>query len=102
MKQLLTERHYHVDGTWYEPKKFLKSFKSVVRAEYLETTSSAGDWSGYILQKILGKFYLILFWQTNSFPYSGFDIDTDCRCYVFGNEPTKKECDEVMWADANL
>jgi hypothetical protein len=31
----------------------------------VETTSSAGDWSGYIVQKINGTFYLIPFWQEN-------------------------------------
>lgn len=99
MKQLLLKRKYHVNGTWYAPTKFLESFKSVVRAEHLEQTSSAGDWTGYILQKVLGRFYLIFFWQINSYPNDGFDVFTD-DSYVIpfdGKEPTRKECEEIMW-----
>lgn len=77
MKNLLLKRNYHVDGTWYAPQQFLESYKSVVKTEYLEQTSSAGDWSGYILQKIGKTFHVILFWQSNSYPNKGFDVTTD-------------------------
>lgn len=107
MKQLLLNRKYHVDGTWYEPAKFLENkFKSVVRTEYTETSSSAGDWTGYLVQKLHGRWYVILFWQTNSYPASGFDIETDSMEYfsfdrdaIEGDVPTKDELDEMMWLD---
>ena len=104
MKNLLLGRSYHVDGTWYEPQKFLENFKSVVRADYLETTSSAGDWTGYILQKIGKVFHIILFWQTNSYPNSGFDVVTDANeMYSFsGEEPTKDELEEMIWSISNF
>ena len=61
MKNLLLKRNYHVDGTWYVPQEFLESYKSVVKTGLLDQTSSAGDWSGYILQKIGETFHVILF-----------------------------------------
>ena len=104
MKSLLLGRNYHVDGKWFEPQKFLENFKSVVRAEYLNQTSSAGDWTGYILQKIGKTFHIILFWQTNSYPASGFDIATDANeMYSFtGEEPTKEELEEMIWSISNF
>lgn len=104
MNNLLLGRNYHVDGTWYAPQKFLESFKSVLFAEYTETTSSAGDWTGYILQKIGKTFYVILFWQTNSYPNSGFDIVTDENYYYAfnGETPTKEEVDELLWSIENF
>lgn len=104
MKNLLLNRNFHVDGTWYEPQEFLMNFKSVVRAEYLDTTSSSGDWTGYILQKFGKNFYIILFWQTNSYPDSGFDIVTDAHeMYAFsGKEPTRKELEDLIWMVENF
>lgn len=99
MNNLLTNRQYHVEGTWYAPQEFLQSFKSVARVEYTEQTSSAGDWTGYFLQKRLNTYHIILFWQTNSFPASGFDITTDSHPYFsfIGEEPTKEEIDDILW-----
>lgn len=105
MNNLLLKRSYHVDGTWYAPQKFFEAnFKSVVRAEYLDTTSSSGDWTGYILQKIGKVFHIILFWQTNSHPHSGFDVMTDANAmYSFsGEEPTKKELEYMIWNISNF
>ena len=84
MNNLLLGRNYHVDGTWYAPQKFLESFKSVVFVEYTETTSSAGDWTGY--------------------PNSGFDIVTDENYYYAfnGETPTKEEVDELLWCLENF
>lgn len=105
MKQLLTNRKWHIDGRWYEPQEFLQKFKSVVRAEYLDMSSSAGDWYGYFLQKLFGKYYLIIFWQTNSYPDKGFDLMTDNDFTVgFDNdkEPTKEELDKIACEIANF
>lgn len=61
---LLLNREYNVQGTWYKPSDFLyENFKSVVRVELIDTTSSAGDWSGMIVQKINKTYYLIIFTQ---------------------------------------
>ena len=49
---LLLNREYVVEGNWYAPKNFLyENFKSVTRVELINTMSSAGDWSGMLIQK---------------------------------------------------
>lgn len=77
-RQLLTNRNFTIAGNWYEPRNFLKeNFKSVVSAGYFDTTSSAGDWTGYFVQKIKNNYYLILFSQENrAFGGTGFDLKT--------------------------
>lgn len=71
-KQLLVNRKWDILNddsqsrvTWYSPSHFLESFKSVDHVELWNTTSSAGDWEGFILQKIQDNFYLIPFSQEN-------------------------------------
>ena len=76
--RILTNRHWHVEGKWFSPREFLKErFPSVVYCNYIDTTSSAGDWTGLIVQRLGQKLYVILFSQENSYPRSGFDITTD-------------------------
>lgn len=65
-----------IKGNWFKPREELKNYKSVVQAEYIETTSSAGDWSGYFVQKIGNYYYYISFSQENNFPQSGFILHT--------------------------
>ncbi len=65
-----------VIGNWYEPVKVLSNYKSVVKVEYLESSSSAGDWSGYFIQKIGNKYYFILFNQENNYPDLSFTLAT--------------------------
>ena len=52
----------------------MTKFKSVVNVEYLDTTSSAGDWSGVIVQQLRGKCYGIPFSIENRYPNDGFDV----------------------------
>lgn len=54
----------------------MTKFKSVVNVEYLDTTSSAGDWSGVIVQQLRGNCYVIPFSIENRYPDSGFDVHT--------------------------
>ena len=76
-KGLLTYRNYNVpENNWYAPQKFLKSFPSVVEAEYINTTSSAGDWDGYLIQKIGNRYHVIFFFQENNYPGGGFTLTT--------------------------
>ncbi len=77
MEFLLTDRYVHVEGTWYAPTKWLESKRSVVCVELINTTSSAGDWGGFFVQKRGKAYKAILFWQSNSYPGSGFDLTTD-------------------------
>ena len=77
---LLSNKEFHVEGGWYEPRKYLKdTFKSVIHSGLLDTTSSAGDWNGYFIQH-RGKDrmkYVIRFSQVNNYPNSGFTLYTD-------------------------
>lgn len=77
---LLVNKEFNVEGSWYEPRKYLKdTFKSVIHSALLDTTSSAGDWNGYFIQH-RGKDrikYVIRFNQVNNFPKSGFTLYTD-------------------------
>lgn len=71
MNNLLTNREWKVSGNWYDPKHKLQEYSSVVKVELCDTTSSAGDWSGFFIQKIGRMFYFIPFNQENSYPRSG-------------------------------
>lgn len=63
--------------TWHSPLEYLKDrYPSVVKAEHTDTTSSAGDWSGYIIQHVRKSFFLIQFWQENRYPNDGFSVTT--------------------------
>lgn len=65
-------------NNWFAPTKELKEkYKSVIETELMDMTSSAGDWSGFIIQK-LGKntFVAIGFSQTNLYPHAGFGLQT--------------------------
>lgn len=75
---LLTDRTYVLnEGNWYSSLEKLRSFPSVEMANFYNTTSSAGDWEGYLVQKHREQRYLILFSQTNNWPRGGFTIVTD-------------------------
>lgn len=76
MNNLLTNRRYDVSGNWYTPLHILKDFRSVIKAKLWDTTSSAGDWNGYFIQRIGTMFYLIPFSQVNNWPKSGFTLYT--------------------------
>jgi len=77
MNNLLLSREYKINGNWYAPEKYLKNFKSVVKADLTNTCSSAGDWDGYFIQKIGNISYFILFGQSNNWPRAGFTLSTD-------------------------
>lgn len=98
-KKLLVGRTWNVDGTWYEPEKFLrKTYPSVVQFEYTDTTSSAGDWWGYIVQRILNRWYLIIFGQDNNYPDKGYTLRTAqtwLACFPY--EPSKEEIYSILF-----
>lgn len=91
-KALLTGRTYQVDGTWYAPEKKLKEFPSVVMTELYHTSSSAGDWDGYFVQKLNNRYYLIIFsQQNNGFGAAGFTLWTaGTPMAEFSEMPTKE------------
>lgn len=78
-RQLLINREYNLNQgrvNWYSALEKLREFPSVERVDFYDTCSSAGDWSGYIVQKIGDRRYLILFSQDNNWPCYGFTVYT--------------------------
>jgi len=90
MNNILTGRKYFVKGSWYEPIHKIKSFDSVEHALLWDTTSSAGDWYGYFVQKIGSQRYLIQFSQENN--SDGFTLWTS-------NKPIATWCGFDMQSD---
>lgn len=75
--QLLTNRKWEVLGNWYAPKSMLEEYKSVEKVTILDMTSSAGDWSGLIFQRIGKWVHVITFSQENrGFGKGGFNVYT--------------------------
>jgi len=78
MNNLLTNRQWNIEGTWYAPEKYLQQYKSVIKTGYITMSSSAGDWAGMFVQKLNGWYYFIPFSQENNYPRrSGFTLYTD-------------------------
>ena len=94
---LLTDREWEVEGTWYAPQRFLTDeYPGVVRAELWNTTSSAGDWDGYFVQKHGRRWFLINFYQYNIAWTPYFKLTTGEKPFAScDHEPTKQECDEL-------
>lgn len=96
MAKLLLNECQDVEGTWYAPEKWLEEQRDVKRAELWETSSSAGDWSGYFVQKYKRRYWLIIFWQRNLDWTPYFRLTTAQHPIAsFRHEPTKDECDQV-------
>jgi len=86
-----------VPGNWYEPLKKLRSYASVIHAEHLNTTSSAGDWDGFFVQRIGSmKYYVIRFFQENNFPKDGFIVTTSEVEMTFDGEINRDIVDQII------
>lgn len=71
--------------TWFSPVEYLKRrYASVVEVGLYECSSSAGDWGGYLIQKIGRRFYLIFFQQENLYPRNAFSVTTDVKWAFHG------------------
>lgn len=81
MSKILTNRSLVLNErirTSDVPRIIKERYKSVLRVEFMDTTSSAGDWSGLIVQKIgKQKCVAIIFSMENKYPYDGFNVNTD-------------------------
>lgn len=75
-KEINTADYKDLPRSWYAPREFFTRYKSVVGCVLTDTTSSAGDWSGYIAQKRSKRTYIIPFSQSNNYPYAGFTAFT--------------------------
>jgi len=81
---LSREVEFGEGSTWYTPKNWLQSCKDVIRADYIDTTSSAGDWCGYVAIKEDDEIALISFEQYNNWPSgNGFTLEIDNTVFAF-------------------
>ena len=99
MNNLLTNREWKIEGTWYAPEEHLKRYKSVIKTGYITMSSSAGDWSGMFVQKLNGWYYFIPFSQENNYPRSGFTLYTDevfARTSVISEEVWEEKVDHWL------
>lgn len=81
MSKILTNRSLVLNErirTSDVPRIIKERFSSVVAVKFMDTTSSAGDWSGVIVQKIGKEKYVgIIFYMENKYPLYGFNVNTD-------------------------
>jgi hypothetical protein len=75
-----------VQGNWYSPKRHLSELEGVVYSCYLDTTSSAGDWSGGFIFKSQGDLLVLSFEQTNCYPSEGYMLLTGEDPILLGKE----------------
>lgn len=101
MSKLLTNREIIVDFKdrvrTSDVLTFLKdNYKSVEYVTFVDTTSSAGDWGGVIIQRTSkNKCVAIIFSMENMYPNNGFRVLTDDVVY---DMPSGKEFDlETIW-----
>ena len=77
--KLLTDKIYATKtNNWYAPTcEFHEKHKSILMFVPMNTTSSAGDWAGFFLQKT-GKntVHAIGYEQENNYPHAGFTLYT--------------------------
>jgi hypothetical protein len=101
-RQLLVNREFqaHDRGNrinWYTSLNNIREdYKSVESANFYNTMSSAGDWSGYIVQKIKNNRYLILFSQENNWPKIGYTIYTGSVLAFWQGELTEEEILQIV------
>lgn len=101
-KQLLIDRNIPVTEskkgrvTWYTPLEVLESYPSVIKVDHFDTTSSAGDWQGYFIQKIKENlFYIIVFSQENT--RAGYTIYTQSKPLIkLDSEPDTNTINEIL------
>lgn len=63
--------------TWYTLQKHLEeTYASILKVEFLDETSSCGDWSGLLVQRHGSSVAIIPFSQENMYPGYGFALYT--------------------------
>ncbi len=84
-----------INGNWYSPLHYLQELKNVIDADYINTSSSAGDWDGYFIKQLKTGFNLFLFSQENRWPRGGYNLYTNKPVASFKSRPTPEEVSEV-------
>lgn len=99
MSKILTNRSLVLSGRIHTsdvPRIIKEKFSSVLMVEFMDTTSSAGDWNGIIVQKISKEKYVaIIFSMENKYPYDGFDVYTDSVYYELPLNYTLEDLQQI-------
>ena len=99
MSKILTNRSLVLNKkirTSGVPRIIKERFSSVLAVEFMDTTSSAGDWSGIIVQKIgKEKCVAIIFSMENKYPHDGFNVYTDDVYYELPLKYTLEDLQKV-------
>ena len=93
MNYLVKKTYVTKTNNWYAPtNEFKENYKSVIEIVLMDTTSSAGDWNGFIVQKV-GKHKLIAigFSQYNNYPHDGFMLGTCEHPFYCVKDYTKEQ-----------
>ena len=78
------------------PRIIKERFSSLLAVEFMDTTSTAGDWSGIIVQKIgKQKCVAIIFSMENKYPHDGFNVYTDDVYYELPLKYTLEDLQKV-------
>jgi hypothetical protein len=100
-KRLLINRKfntadYDIKDNWYAGKNILEQVKSVKQVTLDDTTSSAGDWSGMLVQE-LNKICNIIPWnQVNNWPRAGYTVYTGEVFCRLQSPLLKGELDQII------
>lgn len=86
-----------IDGNWYAPLHYLQDRARVVEAEHMQTSSSAGDWDGYFIERYKKSYRLTFFSQENRWPRGGFSLYIG-QGFKFDHRPTAQEVVEFYQA----
>ena len=99
MSKILTNRSLVLNErirTSGVPRIIKERFSSVLAVEFMDTTSTAGDWSGIIVQKIgKKKCVAIIFSMENKHPHDGFNVYTDDVYYELPLKYTLEDLQKV-------
>jgi len=81
---------------WFAPSRYLESLPGVIRCELTDTTSSAGDWSGWFAVKSEdGSVALVAFSQeNNAFRSPGYTLWTSDKPFAIVDD--ESDIDEVV------
>ena len=96
MKLLTNKEYVTKTNNWYAPlSEFWAKYKSIYAAKLMDKSSSAGDWSGYIVQRMGKKVYAIGFSQENNYPGDGFTFYTMEVPFYVGTVDEKNLIDNI-------
>ena len=98
MKTLEGKTFVTKTNNWYAPTcEFQEKYGSVKRVVLMDTTSSSGDWSGFIIQATGRRSAMAIpFHQENNYPGDGFTLRTGT---AFMKGPLSAEFVEIAQED---